>query len=162
MKVQLHGGEMAEISDEDAELVLAHRWSVKRTPKSESLFYAQTNVMTPAGYRPLYMHHLVMGKPPRGMVCDHINGNGIDNRRENLRIISQSHNLINAAKFRSGVTSKYKGVSWDKKSRKWAVNISINKKQTYLGIFENEDDAARAYDAAAREHYGDVARLNLG
>lgn len=61
MKVELFGGDFADISDEDAELVLAHSWSLKRTPKSKTLLYAQTNVMTPAGYRPLYMHHLVMG-----------------------------------------------------------------------------------------------------
>lgn len=107
----------------------------------------------------------------RGMHVDHINGNPLDNRRENLRMATPMQNAANAHK-RGGCSSLYKGVSWDWKTRNWKVEINLtvipkrrrkrNKSvRLMIGRFSVEKDAALCYDAIAREWYGDFARLNF-
>jgi hypothetical protein len=101
------------------------------------------------------MHRLFAGAP--GMDVDHINGNGLDNRRCNLRPATRSQNNMNRAK-RRGV-SKFKGVS--PKRGKWRAYLKTGKKQHNLGVFESEYDAARAYDVKAKEMFGEFARVNF-
>jgi hypothetical protein len=91
---------------------------------------------------------------------DHINHQTDDNRIENLRDVTGSQNQWNGS-IRSGTTSQYKGVCWDKASNKWKAYIRINGKRTHLGYFEIEIDTARAYDRAALEHFGMYAKLNF-
>lgn len=105
------------------------------------------------------MHHLVK-RPRRGMEIDHRNTNQLDNRRRNLRHSTRLQNSRNTNK-RCGSTSQFKGVWWDKKKGKWASGICVNKKRVHLGRFENESDAARAYNAAALKHFGKFARINI-
>jgi flagellar basal body rod protein FlgC len=105
------------------------------------------------------MHRLIMNTPD-GMDTDHINSNGLDNRRQNLRICTHAENLANRKKQISN-TSGYKGVSWDKSCKKWAANISICGKYKKLGRFTDLVEAARAYDAAAKEVYGEFAKPNF-
>lgn len=95
---------------------------------------------------------------PKGMVVDHINGDGLDNRRANLRIVSSQQNNQNRAKMR-GTSSQYKGVS--RTRERWLAYLYVNYKQVRLGTFEDEADAARAYDAAARQQFGSCAALNF-
>lgn len=96
-----------------------------------------------------------------GLVVDHINGNPLDNRRANLRIVTQLENRRNAAK-RPGLTSIYKGVSAKSpRSSRWRALIYVNNKATNLGFYETEEEAARAYDAAARDIFGAAATLNF-
>jgi len=103
--------------------------------------------------------HAVINKTPKGLHTDHINRNKLDNRKENLRTCSLSQNLRNRGK-QSNNTSGYKGVCWHKRANKWVVFIEVNKKQLYLGLHENIIDAARTYNAAAKKHYGEFAKLN--
>lgn len=92
------------------------------------------------------------------MVIDHINGNGLDNRRCNLRICTQAENVRNN-RGRMGMTSQYKGVSkWE---GQWIATITSHGKQVRIGQFATEHEAALAYDAAARELHGEYAHLNL-
>ncbi len=91
---------------------------------------------------------------------DHINGDGLDNRKENLRICDTSKNVINRSIGKIN-TSGYKGVNWRKKSKKWVARIGFNNKRIYLGDFNNKEDAARAYDTAALKYYGEFAKLNF-
>jgi len=94
-------------------------------------------------------------------VIDHINNNGLDNRKVNLRIVTQRQNCWNSrAKFRSR-SSRYKGASWHSKMNKWVSKISIDGKSVHLGYFDSEIPAARAYDAAAKKHRGQYAYLNF-
>lgn len=94
----------------------------------------------------LQMHHLVVGYPMEGFKPDHINGNGLDNRKDNLRIVSNRINCLNNSKMRSGKkTSRYPGVSWDKRRNKWIAQAYINGLHRNLGRYQNEEDAFSAY-----------------
>jgi len=92
---------------------------------------------------------------------DHINGNGIDNRRNNLRICTQSQNNQNQRTQICLKSSKYKGVLWHKCCKRWMAQIKLNKKNKYIGLFKNEIDAAHAYDREAKELFGEYAKTNF-
>ena len=108
--------------------------------------------------QPVLMHRLIM-KPPPGFVIDHIDGNGLNNRRSNLRICTQAQNLRN----RPGraATSRFKGVSFDKRRHLWAACISDNDRTIHIGHFEDEIEAAFAYDLSAVALAGEFAYLNF-
>jgi hypothetical protein len=114
----------------------------------------------PKKTKKVYLHRAIM-KPQKRKLVDHRNGDGLDNRRANLRLATYSQNLANRSKTKSKTTSKYRGVSFNKFSGKWGAVISWRHKQMWLGRFENEIDAARAYDKAARKYHKDFARLNF-
>lgn len=105
----------------------------------------------------VYISRQIMA-PDQGMVVDHINGNTMDNRRENLRVCTVAENVRNKRKFRG--TSKFKGVCWDKSRGKWLAIIGLNGKQKNLGRFKQEFDAAKAYDNAAEVMHGKFAATN--
>ena len=93
---------------------------------------------------------------PKGMDTDHINGNTLDNRRCNLRVCTRERNTGNQKPLR-GITSKFKGVCWVKARSKWRVAISGK----FIGEYISELDAAKAYNEAAKKHFGEFARLNV-
>ena len=100
----------------------------------------------------------VILKNPIGLV-DHKNHNKLDNRKQNLRIVTNQQNVWYQRKNRV-LTSRFKGVSWYKKDKKWQVQITFNKKDIYLGRFEDEKRAALAYNVAAQKYFGEYAYLN--
>jgi len=108
----------------------------------------------------IWMHREVIDVPAN-MICDHVNRNGLDNRKANLRPATVSQNLCNRPKRRTKTRSKYKGLEWDKIQKKWKVRIQLNGRKTYLGSFDNELDAAKAYDNAARKCHGEFACPNF-
>lgn len=125
----------------------------------------------PQVYKLIMQRVLGVRRLPRGLHVDHINGDPLDNRRENLRMATPMQNAANAHK-RSGTSSIFKGVSWDRKTRSWKVELNLtvcNGKRGkrgravrfMVGRFGVEEDAALCYDAIAREWYGDFARLNF-
>lgn len=158
------GGHEVLIDSEDYELLSGFNWRPLVTD-SEGLVYAR------AWRRSMhfYMHRLVIGAGP-GEEVDHKNGNGLDNRKDNLRIATHSQNLGNVGKLRLGrpPTSPYKGVYWDKAKRAWTAVIARDErypngrhKSQFLGRFSDEVEAARAYDRAAIARWGEFARLNF-
>lgn len=106
------------------------------------------------------LHRWIM-QPPDDMVVDHINGDPLDNRRSNLRICTHAQNLANGRSHRDS-TSKYRGVSYRPREGTWRAQISVgNQRSKFLGQYRTEEEAALAYDAAARDRYGEYARLNF-
>jgi hypothetical protein len=99
--------------------------------------------------------------PPKNRVVDHRNNNGLDNRRENLRIATKGQNVCNSIKTRRNTSSKFVGVSFDKRSGLWHAYITHCRKRKFLGYFKDETDAAHAYDVAAKKYHKEFARLNF-
>ena len=122
-------------------------------------WYAHRSEWMGAKYKTVLMHRVIMDAP-KGMDVDHINGNGLDNRKENLRICTRSQNLHNSKKPSTN-TSGYKGVIWNKQCRKWQAKIHTSGKTRHLGLFVGILDAARAYDEAAVTDHREFARGNF-
>jgi hypothetical protein len=121
--------------------------------------YAARHVNRKGKYGVIFMHREIM-QPPAGRIVDHINGNKVDNTRANLRNITPGQNVQNKRKHR-GTSSIYKGVSYYKAGHCWRAQVVLGKESFYLGQFDSEVEAARAYDYKAVELFGEFARPNF-
>jgi len=108
--------------------------------------------------RRVYMHQQLV-TVPEGFEIDHVNRNGLDNRRENLRLVTHTQNLANS-KLNSRNTSGFRGVALDKKRRKWFCSIRVSGKTKALGRFTDPKAAAHVWNQAALEAWGSFANLN--
>ncbi len=106
----------------------------------------------------LLMHRFIL-EAAKGQSVDHVNGNGLDNRRQNLRFADTRQNAQNMRPKR-GHSSRFKGVMWEKDRSRWVARIQADGRYRNLGRFDDEHQAARAYDAAALEHFGEFALTN--
>jgi hypothetical protein len=104
------------------------------------------------------VHRMVMGKAPKGLVIDHVNNDKLDNRRNNLRFITQQENTRRANK---PGTSGYRGVSWSRQKNRWRVRLCVSGREIHCGFFDDILKAAKAYDAKALELFGEFANLNF-
>lgn len=150
-------GLVAIVDAEDYAELSQFKWCAVRDHRS---YYARrSSKQQPDGRRfTIRMHKEILGAPPEeGMITDHINGDGLDNRRCNLRFVTHAQNMQNRRDKRG--TSLYRGVSASK--GKWVAVLCHNGVRTRLGTFADEIDAARAWDEAASAAYGEYARLNL-
>lgn len=133
--------------------VAKHKWHLDKG-YPERTFYKQGEVFHEK------LHHFIIGKPNKGFVVDHINGDKLDNRSTNLRICTQRQNTLNRG-ICSKNTSGYKGVSYSDKKKSWSAYITANGKRKYIGYFSNAEDAARAYDYHSLILHGEYGFLNF-
>lgn len=150
--ITLNKGFFAKVDDEDYELLSKYRWSVVHDPNT---CYAIRTTRTKDKVLTTSMHRDVM-TTPKGYLIDHINGDGLDNRKENLRQCSPSQNQANRPK-RKGLYT-YKGVR--PVGKRWHAEIKVNYKKHNLGRYDLETEAARAYNEAALKFFGEFAYLN--
>ncbi len=150
-KIPLTQGKYTIVDDEDYEWLNQFKWYAVR---GRSTFYAQRMLKRKC----LRMHREIMNAP-LGKEVDHRNRDGLDNQRANLRVCTHQQNIFNHIKQKKA-TSRHKGVSWNKRERKWIARIGHNKQRMYLGYFNNEDEAARAYNEKVTELFGEFARPN--
>jgi hypothetical protein len=152
------------IDNEDAHLLRNKSWRVVYS-KSNHTPYVRRYVGVVNGKKTsIYLHREIMCATG-GKIVDHINNNGLDNRRCNLRICGTRDNNRNSKKrigINQGITSVFKGVSNHKGciSKPWEARIRVDGVQLYLGIFSSEEDAAKAYDEAAKKYFGEFALTN--
>lgn len=107
----------------------------------------------------IYMHRFILDAP-KGSYVDHINGDRLDNRKENLRIATNAQNIRNSA-LKSSNSSGFKGVSWRADKNKWQAKITYNYRQKHLGLFSSKREAAIAYNEAAKRYHGTFAKINI-
>lgn len=120
--------------------------------------YATYSIWKEGRSNPYLLHHLLM-QPQRGMHVDHINGNKLDNRRENLRIVTPQQNQINRKRLNRNNTSGIRGVAFRpniSKARPWHAQIHVGRKGIYLGVFPTREEAIEARRLAELEHYGEL------
>lgn len=142
----------ALVDEDDYARVMEHSWYLNGRG------YAITSLYSPK--RTISLHRFVI-QAKQGEEVDHQNGNKLDCRKSNLRVASRGQNIHNRGKRRDGQASQYKGVRKHRQCERWEANIGINGRRKYLGLYKTEEQAAKAYDAAARQAYGEFAHLNF-
>ena len=160
--IGLTRGMITMVDDEDAELLSRHKWYA--FPGNARSWYAVCHDVPERGRRLLFMHRLIL-LPPSGLCVDHIDGDGLNNRRENLRLATASENKSNSLGRINHRKSKFKGVRWHHDTRLvaggyWRAYISVHGKVVATRTAPNETAAALVYNEFAKRYHGDFARLN--
>lgn len=153
------GAYVVLIDEADLELISRYSWRVRRHRRTGKLY-----VSAKAGGVNVMMHRLI-GQTPDGLDTDHKNNDSLDNRRCNLRSATRSQNNVNRAKQATyagkPTTSRFKGVTWDREKRCWRAAMRVGGRPKRLGRFDDEVEAARAYDRAILAQWGEYSRLNF-
>lgn len=153
-KIPLSRGLYAIVDAEDFDELMKFSWCAVPSSKSGGIFYAKRSSYNPK--KTISMHRYILGLDKPTPPIDHINGNGLDNRKLSLRTTPPGYNRQNAFKYRGA--SKFKGVY--RKKEKWASSVTMDGKLNYLGVFDTELAAAKAYNAAAKKLNPSFFRLN--
>lgn|SRR3990167_633540 len=152
-EIKLTQNRITIVDDEDFDYLSSFSWCFG------SVGYPETRTSVAEGRKLKRMHSLIL-KTPKGLMCDHINGNKLDNRKSNLRLCTMMENMRNRNKTSTN-KSGYKGVYFEEYTGKWKAQIKYGNKNHNLGRFEKLKDAAKAYNMAAIENFGEFARINL-
>jgi len=153
-KIELSQGKFALVDDDDYDELKKYNWHVANG-------YAVRNAKVSKGKQKSQRMHRLITNCPADMNVDHINHDKLDNRKDNLRICSTAENLRNQQMQSVAKTSRFKGVYFNKNTNKWMAQIQSDDKRKYLGLFENEIDAAIAYNNAAIAMFGEFALINV-
>lgn len=150
-KIKLTKGYFAIVDDQDFDQLNQYKWQVNfgsSCPRAQGL----------VNKKRILMHRLILN-PPSNLGIDHINRNSLDNRRCNLRLATQTQNNGNMISKKH--SSRFKGVSWVRRDKKWEARGKQHNKTIHLGLYNSEEEAAKTYDAWAKQYFGEFARLNF-
>lgn len=158
--IPLSQGKVTLVDDIDYDWAMQWKWTAQRAPaKSGNLWYAVRCAPWRNGHRrgvKLHREIAVRAGLPKARQFDHADRDGLNNQRANIRPCSHAQNRANARKT-PGLSSKFKGVSWDANARKWRAGMKALGKSFNLGGYATEEQAHRAYERAARKHFGEFA-----
>lgn len=158
IEISLTQNKFTIIDDKYFDLISQYKWYVH---KNGNNYYVMTH-----DRQVIYMHRLILENKlgrtlQKNEEVDHINMNSLDNRECNLRVCTKSQNAMNKNKQKGSYSSIYKGVYWNKKTEKWRSKIMINGKSIHLGLFHNEEEAAKIYNKASERYFKDFAKPNV-
>lgn len=161
-RIPLTQGKVALVDESDYRLVSQFKWYAHFHGPTGNWYAdahdAESWKKDPETRRHIRMHRVILGRLADGKFVDHKNGNGLDNRRANIRIADRSQNGLNRKMHRNN-TSGYRGVTLSK--GRWRARIQNSVIKISLGSFDTKKEAAKAYDAAAKKYFGQFARLNF-
>ena len=149
----------ALVDDEDYEQLNQYNWFAAGDGSGMVYAMRHVSVSEDIPYRDITMHRSILGKK-KGLEVDHINRDGLDNRRENLRLCTRSQNSMNQG-LRKNSLSGYRGVSYHQKRKRWIARIRVDGKHVRSASFKTAEEAARAYDEFAKKYHGEFASLNF-
>ena len=156
-EIPLTKGYIAQVDDEQFDKLIKLKWHAQ---VHKHTVYAASITKDEKGKRVYFlMHRVILGVTSSRVYVDHKDGNGLNNQGFNIRPCTSSQNAMNS-KGNLASSSRLKGVSWNIGLKIWVANIMIDGKIKSLGVFENEEDAARVYNQLAKEHHKEFARLN--
>ncbi len=157
-QIPLTQGQFALVDDEDYDELSKFKWHLH---KGKSVSYAATNAKDDSGkWKMLLIHRVILKLTNPNVKCDHKDGNGLNNQRSNIRVCTRGENARNS-RLPKNNKSGYKGVSFNRRLNKFMSTIGYNSKKIHIGYFDNQKDAALAYDIAARHFHNEFSRLNF-
>lgn len=152
-KIFLTQGQFAMVDDEDYEILSAFKWYAK---KDAGVFYAVRGFRVGKKQKQISMHRFLMGNPSK---VDHCDGDGLNNQKDNLRVVTHAQNRWNSLKNKNNM-SGFKGVYWEKRHKKWRARIRVNGSRKCLGLFSLKEDAAQAYIYASKIYHKEFSVFN--
>ena len=158
-RIPLSQGKFAIVDPDDYYRLNIHKWFVSKVGHT---YYARRHIRTNGGLKKttVCMHRAIMNAPDH-LLVDHINHNGLDNRKVNLRLATKAQNSRNTRKTTKKTRSRYKGIYYHKQNKCWYARITANGITFPIGSFKDEIAAAKAYDRAAKKYHGKFAGLNF-
>ena len=155
--IRLTHGKFSKVDPDDYDKLMNYRWVTKIR---EHTCYAIRRTRKNGKQKSLFMHRVITNAP-KGSIVDHINRDGLDNRKANLRFVTASQNAWNSERGMHTGKSRFKGLAWLHEKKKWRVVLYVNNKNIHLGYYKDEIEAAKVYDKASKKYKGEFAVLNL-
>lgn len=153
-----HGIKTILVDDEDYDFLSKFTWCII---KCHNTFYAKTTI----NYKKIRMHGMILKHHnidiPLGQMIDHIDSNGLNNQKINLRVVSNSENQFNVGKRKNSTASKYKGVRYNKDKKKWYSCCTINRKYYFFGYTKTEMESVLNYNREIKKYQGDYGKINI-